>query len=268
MPIIDNLRQDINTAIDHFKANKNLSFERQQNIRDVQKILTNTNNPLEARNNLLNFLNNLSTGFISIWPFLEVNQFKQALKSVLENAKYQDTQILNAVLSETVFQQNNNVSSFIPNQDLLDRVKKLEKLREVDGKKILTLQEKMERLQNENDLLSQSVQSISEENKYLKNLNSNITKERDNLIQKYEGLIKENLALKKQLQDLSNSAKQEVKPGNAVPRFSVMPNYNYNFLSSSQASQKREEPEWTMPSKLTQFDNRPLNDKTPAVKVF
>jgi hypothetical protein len=75
MPIIEDLRHDIEEAIDHFKVNKELSIERQNNIRYIKKILTKTNNPLELRNNLLLFLDNLSTGFISIWPFLEVNQF-------------------------------------------------------------------------------------------------------------------------------------------------------------------------------------------------
>jgi hypothetical protein len=121
MPIIDTLRTDINHAINLFEqANQNLSVERKQNITYIRNILKNTD-PIEVRNTLLDYLNGLSVGIISILPFLEVNQFKKALKSVLELPRYQEKEFLRTVSAEiqsgsSIFRRMEMLGGLLQNQ--------------------------------------------------------------------------------------------------------------------------------------------------------
>jgi archaellum component FlaC len=295
MPIIVNLRDEINHAINLFKENRELSAERKQDIATIKHFFS-TNDPIEVRNNLLNFINNLSTGFISIWPFLEVNQFKKVLKAVLEQPKYEEKQFLKTVSAEiqsgsSIFRRFEILENLVQSQqskigalqhDVEDGQNKIgvlqKKVSEGQSElgslreKVNVLNQEIESLRSENTTLTKSLFHLRKENRELQNLNATITQQYGDLKQEYEVLMQENRALKQQLQSFthSDSPKQELKKEYPPSKFSI-PNSipkNYSFINS--ISKQSVEPKITttlnQPS-AQQNERKLFTDRTP-LKVF
>ena len=202
MTTIKKLRDDIERAITLFiQNNPNLSPERQQEISRIRELLAH-NNPLKVKARLDEYINTLSTGFISIFSFLEVNRFKNALQQVLNSPAYQENAILKAMVLEAGIQLNQDDIVNL-DKNILSRVEKLERALGTQQDEIGTLQQQIKRLKEENQFLHKNMAKLSDANKELKIENRTIKeakvrvdKEVKDLKQQYEVLLAENTALK------------------------------------------------------------------------
>lgn len=205
--IIHKLRRDIEQAIIKFKP----SPERNEDIRRI-KLMLKGNNANLVRAELSNYLNNISTGFLSILPFLEVNRFQHTLRQVLEVPKYHETNIIKTIAAESgIFLDKDNVIDGVENS-LSKRVKKIEEELDSQKQKIGGLQQEIQGLKAENKNLRQLLATMSaknkdliSENEALKKENGATKKEAQDIKEKYELLKKENASLKQKLQKLPSS---------------------------------------------------------------
>jgi hypothetical protein len=209
MSILLQLRRDIEQAIAVFKQNRELSLERHGNITDIETILK-SDDPVDIQMKLVSYVDHLSSGFISIWPFLEVNQFKAALKKVLNLSHYQENAILRTLLEE---KKESVHSPIVQNLDstILMRLEVLEKASETQETAIYRLQDEVSRLANENKFLTNTISILSEENKILLDKNKEISREKEQWKTacretqiKYEQLIKENTKLKTKITEYTS----------------------------------------------------------------
>jgi DnaJ-domain-containing protein 1 len=270
--ILESLRNDIENSLMVFiRDNKNLSLERKQNIATIKKILV-CNNPLQLKIKLNQHLDTLSSGFISYLPFLEVNRFKNSVKSVLELPKYQENWILKAMIAEAGIQlSQDNPLPLHPDRSILLRVEKLEGLFQSQQQELDALQLEVKRLRIENHFLTETISMLNNENKQLVICNRQITQEKDDLKQKYETLIKENAALKKQMMELSKATpsktqamKENVPPKRALPR-------NTSQLSKPQSCKKPFSIDFDTDQTSTiqlEFGRKSLSARTYSVKAY
>ncbi len=125
------------------------------------------NNANLVRAELSNYLNNISTGFLSILPFLEVNRFQHTLRQVLEVPKYHETNIIKTIAAESgIFLDKDNVIDGVENS-LSKRVKKIEEELDSQKQKIGGLQQEIQGLKAENKNLRQLLATMSAKNKDL-----------------------------------------------------------------------------------------------------
>lgn len=218
--IIERLKKDIEKAVANFvKQNGNLSQERQVNLRQIWEILQ-SENPTTIRDELVNTVENLSTGITKLWPFLEVNKFKNVLRDVINLPIYSETAILKALVAEggghSLLDRSTQLTT---DAKLVARLDRLEKVMIFQGHEISALQNEISRLKTENLYLTKTISMLSEKNKQLtfdcqklQDAKSKAEQDASKLKLDYEQLQKENRALKKQLQTLTNPpSSEEVK---------------------------------------------------------
>lgn len=213
MALIEQLRHDIEQTIASFtQQNPNMAVERTQNIYEIREILKN-NNPLKIHATLLDYANKLSTGFVSIWPFLEVNKFKNALIQVLNLPTNQENSMLKVMVSEMgVRLSHDNIVQSPSDRNILARIARLEQSLDHQNELVVDLQSEVKRLKVENQFLTKTITQLAEKNKQLTLENqklaeakTKVEKEADQLKRKYEQLLEENAALKSQILTLSTT---------------------------------------------------------------
>jgi FtsZ-binding cell division protein ZapB len=203
--ILEKLRQDIERVIDAFEQkNKTLSQNRQQNIREIREIII-SGNAVKVRTDLVQYVEKLSTGFASLWPFLEVNRFKSVLKAVIYSPAYLENAILRAMVMEAGRGMDQTKTSH-SHKGVLDRIDKLEKSLATQQDELSFLNQEVDRLKKENLFLIKTIAAFNGRNTMLKEENTQIKKEKldlenelQGLKQKYDQLVTENDALKSQL---------------------------------------------------------------------
>lgn len=224
MPIIERLKKDIEKAVANFvKQNGSLSQERQTNLSQIWEIFRGEN-PSNIREELVNYVENLSTGLTTLWPFLEVNKFKNVLRDVISLPRYSETEILKALIAEGGRHSSPDKSSHATTDSkLVARLDRLEKVMTFQGHEISALQAEISRLKTENQHLTKTISMLSEKNKQLtidcQKLQESKSKAEQNankLKLDYEQLQKENSALKKQLQILKNQPSSTEAPKQTV----------------------------------------------------
>lgn len=215
---MEQIRHDIEQAIASFtQQNPNMAVERSQNIYEIRSILK-SNNPLKVHATLLDYANKLSTGFVSIWPFLEVNKFKNALLQVLNSPLYQENSMLKVMVSEMgVRLSHNNIIQSPSDKNILARIVRLEQSLDHQNELVVDLQSEVKRLKVENQFLTKTITQLADKNKQLTLENQKLTdaktkveKEADQLKRKYEQLLEENAALKNQILSMSTTNDKQV----------------------------------------------------------
>jgi hypothetical protein len=205
--ILEKLRQDIERVIDAYEQkNKTLSHNRQQNIREIGEIII-SGNALKVVTDLVQYVEKLSTGFASLWPFLEVNRFKSVLKAVIYSPAYQENAILRAMVMEAGRGMDQaKTTSQCSHKGVLDRIDKLEKSLATQQDELSSLNQEVDRLKKENLFLIKTIATFNRRNIMLKEENTKLKKEKldldselQGLKQKYDQLVTENDALKSQL---------------------------------------------------------------------
>ncbi len=218
MALIEQLRRDLEQMIVNFtQQNPNMAVERSQNIYEIRNILK-SNNPLKVHATLLDYANKLSTGFVSIWPFLEVNKFKNALLQVLNSSLYQENSMLKAMVSEMgVRLSHDNIIQSPSDKNILARIVRLEQSLDHQNELVVDLQSEVKRLKIENQFLTKTITQLAEKNKQLTLENqklaeakTKVEKEADQLKRKYEQLLEENAALKSQILTMSTVSDKPV----------------------------------------------------------
>lgn len=238
MRLIEQLRTDIDNAIRKFFMNKIVSTERQQNIRCIKQMLM-CDNPLKAKIYLTEYIENLSSGFESLLPFLEVNRFKNLIKNVLNLPKYQENAILKALLEEMGLSMGQD-SFEDPNKDsfsIHSRLNMLEQKCQIQSLKITDIDQEIKRLKTENEFLCKTISLLTGKNTQLVNENGVLIKERNKfkklyqeLNDKYEEVCSENIYLKNKLSSLFGKSQSLLQDQN----YQVLPKFheqNRNFFT-------------------------------------
>jgi uncharacterized coiled-coil protein SlyX len=224
VPIIERLKNDIENAVAHFvKQNGSLSQERQSNLGQIWEIFRGAN-PITIREELINIVENLSTGLTTLWPFLEVNKFKNVLREVINLPRYSETGILKALIAEGGHSSLDQPPQAMTDSKLLARLDRLEKVMTFQGHEISALQNEISRLKTENQHLTKTISLLSEKNKQLthdcqklQEAKSKAEQDANKLRVDYEQLQKENIVLKKQLQSLTNQPSSLEVPKQTSP---------------------------------------------------
>jgi hypothetical protein len=248
MQIIDQLRYDINQAVQYFSYNRTLSNERQQNIREITRILEK-NKPIKVRKKLIDYVNQMSTGFFSYIPFLEVNKFQAALQSVLSLPRYRETEFLKTLLLESDY--NYLLDETFNKNSVPFRLKQALKAQSVT---VTELTEEIVRLKKENAYFISVISDLNNENKALHadktklcQTNKALEVKFENIEQQYQTACEENQLLRKQLAKYSlthqETQGEDVEKQQYVSIFSQR--------SNKQASRHRQEQDAFKPKSLS-----------------
>lgn len=223
-PLVQQMRKDILNALNiyqktFYSTTREIPKNRQEDILQIKRILRE-NDPLQVRASLLNYIHTLASGFITLFPFLAVNQLKYAVKNILDLPKYQEIEILKALLQEK--SNDKYLSDPSTAEDFQYRLNRIETQAEHQAQRIKKLDQEIERITKENQFLYATIQILSEKNQQLNEQLSHTetklqktTKAYEDLSQKYQGLLIENNKLHQQLnllQKNSNNESLSIKP--------------------------------------------------------
>lgn len=201
MTIIERFRDDIEESISKFLQQYDVaSVQRRQDVALIREILK-CNNPLQVKMKLTKFIEGLSSGFISIFPFLEVNRFKASLKQVIDSPQYQENMILKSMIDEMGIHLAEDNIALTPNdKNIMLRLERLEQALEGQHQEMARLQTEVKRLKTENQFLSKTISILVEKNKEL-------SVEKKQILEDKSQLEKDFTDLKKQVELLQNENK-------------------------------------------------------------
>lgn len=212
MTIIDQLINDIKSAIAKFlTSHTKISRELNKKIIEIDSVVRN-NNPVNLVQALVSHVDSFSTGFIAIWPFLEVNKLKNIIKEILVLPKYQE----NVILKSIIFEMNTDPAS--SNLHILNRLEKLEGAYSLQNFSIKNMGEEIKSLTAENQFLTKTLSMLAEKNKTLSLENEVFKSEKQGLEQEAsklklerQTLIDENKLLKNKISHLESQRLLENK---------------------------------------------------------
>lgn len=165
MMILDDLRNDIRHALrnylDPFSEDSLTNSQKERSLKVINIIALE--DPLSICDQLSNYLNSLSIPFFSWVPFLEKNKFINCINEALKQEKYQECQLLRALLQEKQQIINNLQQNNLPSPSNPD----------IENRLTAILQD-LKLLKNENQFLyerlaafDQKIKSLETENKQL-----------------------------------------------------------------------------------------------------
>lgn len=207
MSLIEQFRQDIENALAEFtRQNPAMSPLRSQNISDI-RVLLQSSNPVKVCAKVADYVNKLSSGFVSLCFFMEVNRFKNSLQNVLALPMYQENAILKRVISEMGNQTViNGAQHSTSDKTLLARMESVESSLNFHTQQVDALRLEVKRLKLENQVLTKTITNLVEKNKHLagecqklKDDKIKIQADGGQLKLKYDQLLKENDELKKKM---------------------------------------------------------------------
>lgn len=253
MSIIDQLKKALQNALEQFiKDNGQLCSERQQNVQEIRRIMVESG-PTEVREALCQYVENLSTGLKTLWPFLEVNKFKNAMLGVLNAPQFSERNILKGLIA----QLGEHMASHQPNQgkkndpELLTRLERLEKVVSFQSHEVSGLQQEISRLKQENQHLTKTIALLSDKNNQLILAHQKLREEKaqvennaNQLKQAYGQLQQENAALKKRIEELTGKPSKKSETENVDDRQKLtminpfIPIFKNSRSCKSEASEK------------------------------